>query len=158
MVRAYLSIGSNIKPRQHIRGALSKLEALYGCLLISPVYESRAVGFEGENFLNLAAGFDTDEDVHAINRSLALIEKEHGRKRDGNRFNSRTLDLDLLLYGDLIIQENSLPRDEILKYAFVLQPLADIAPLERHPQTGERYADLWARFDSSKQTLWKVDF
>lgn len=160
MAEAYISIGSNIEPLRHIRAALRSLYAQFGNLSVSPVYESHAVGFEGNNFYNLVVGLSTDKDVFSVNRLLSKLETENGRIRTpGQKFNSRTLDLDLLLYDDLCLDKDglSLPRDEILKYAFVLRPLADILPEGRHPQTGERYFDLWARFDKSSQPMWEVD-
>ncbi len=76
---------------------------------------------------------------------------EHGRVHGGNKFEARTLDLDLVLYGDLILSEGRLqiPRDEITRYAFVLEPLAEVSPDLRHPETNIRYAELWENFDKS---------
>ena len=78
------------------------------------------------------------------------IEQRHGRQRGGEKFSSRTLDLDVLTYGDEMRDEDSrhLPRDEILKYAFVLAPLADVAADELHPELGESYGSLWKRYDA----------
>jgi 2-amino-4-hydroxy-6-hydroxymethyldihydropteridine diphosphokinase len=118
------------------------------------------VGFEGDNFLNLVAGLDTDQEVHDVNRQLHAIEDAHGRQRNGPRFSPRTLDLDLLLYDDLILSEDKLqlPRDEITHNAFVLRPLADIAPDLRHPVTGQTMAELWQAFDQTSQRLWPIPF
>ncbi len=143
--RCWLSIGSNLDREQSIRGAIQDLRATYGELTLSPVYESVAVGFSGAPFLNLVAGIDTDEPVEAINARLRAIEDAHGRVRGPDKFAPRTLDIDLLTWGDAVgrIDSYELPRDEILKYAFVLGPLADVAPRARHPLDGRRYADLW---------------
>jgi 2-amino-4-hydroxy-6-hydroxymethyldihydropteridine diphosphokinase len=156
MPRVYVSIGSNIAPEANIRSAVSRLRRRYGRLAVSTVYESRPVGFDGNNFYNLVVGFDTDEDLSAITGYLRTLEAEHGRVRDGNRFSSRPLDLDVLLYGDTVMQRPSLrlPRSEILEYAFVLGPLAELAPTERHPMTGETYEALWRRFNKTAQPLW----
>jgi len=158
MVQAYISVGSNIEPKKHIRASLIDMQQHYGQLVISSVYESEAVGFVGDNFYNLVVGFETEQPPLTINQTLRQIEQNHGRLRGQNKFSPRTLDLDLILYGDAILQEDSLnlPRDEILNYAFVLQPLAEILPNTKHPVTQQTYYDLWQHFDKNKQILWKV--
>lgn len=159
MAHAYVSIGSNIEPERYIRSSLESLRQQYGKLIISSVYESQAVGFSGNNFYNLVVGFETTDTIPAISQTLRHIEADHGRQRTSEKFNDRTLDLDLILYDDWVGQEGNvvLPRDEIVKYAFVLQPLAEIAPDEKHPQLQQTYADLWQQFDKSQQVLWVID-
>ncbi len=159
MAQAFVSIGSNMDPVRHLRSGISDLRAVYGKLILSPVYESHAMGFSGNNFYNLVAAFVTERDARAVGRSLRQIEQQNGRERSGERFSNRSLDLDLLLYDDLVLQEAglSLPRDEILKYAFVLRPLSDIYPTGKHPVTGQRYLELWQGFDKSSQPLWSTD-
>ncbi|MFZ5592752.1 MAG: 2-amino-4-hydroxy-6-hydroxymethyldihydropteridine diphosphokinase [Pseudomonadota bacterium] len=160
MARVYVSIGSNIDRQSNIRSALAALRESFGQLTISPVYESKAVGFAGDDFYNLTVGFDSTLDPLAINHVLRDIEHRHGRVRGDSGWTSRTLDLDLLLYGQLISDSHGLmlPRGEIIKYAFVLCPLAEIAGEEHHPVSGVRYSDLWAAFDKEAQQLWRVDF
>ncbi len=158
MARVYVSIGSNIDREASIRGGVAALAARFGELTLSSVYESEAVGFAGENFLNLVAAFDTGQDVQTVTAALRDIEDNYGRDRSGPRFSSRTLDLDLLLYDDLVLAQPQIPRHEILENAFVLWPLAEIAPDACHPQEGVTFGDLWARFDKSRQALWPVDF
>ena len=148
MPRVWVSIGSNIERERHIRAALADLREKFGDLVVSPVYETEAVGFAGDAFFNLVVGFDTvlaPSELHGLMRE---IEARHGRERSGEKFSARTLDLDLLTYGDAIIDEGgkALPRDEILRYAFVLAPLADVAGAELHPERGENYRTLWERF------------
>ena len=151
MIKVFLSLGSNIDRERHLPSALAELERRFGPLTVSSTYETAAVGFDGPPFHNLVAAFSTDLSVERIAQILAEIEERHGRTRQCTKFSSRTLDIDLILYGDLIQREGKLqlPRDEITRYAFVLEPLAEIAPNQRHPVTGERYADLWAHFDKS---------
>ena len=158
MARAYISIGSNVNREDNIRAAIDALRHHYGHLLLSRVFESEAVGFQGENFYNLVAGFDTDSSPADIAYILHRIERACGRSRQGPRFGPRVLDLDLVLYENLVIDEPGLqlPRQDILNYAFVLQPLAEIAPRLRHPVLGKCYADLWAAFDDSSKRLWPV--
>jgi 2-amino-4-hydroxy-6-hydroxymethyldihydropteridine diphosphokinase len=160
MARVYVSIGSNIERDANIRGGVTDLKKYFGELELSRVYESESVGFDGDNFYNLVAAFDTDEDVLTVAKILHDIENDHGRTREGPRFSSRTLDIDMLLYDDAVMQQGKLelPRDEITKNAFVLWPLAEIAPDLEHPVLGTSYAEMWAAFDKDKQPLWPVEF
>jgi 2-amino-4-hydroxy-6-hydroxymethyldihydropteridine diphosphokinase len=148
MPRVYVSIGSNVEREKNIRGALAALRERFGTVTASRVYECPAVGFDGADFYNLVAAFDTDESVEAVHAALAAMETAHGRTRSGPRFSPRTLDLDILLYGDLVRHDSDLdiPRDDIGKYAFVLGPLAEIAPALAHPETGVTLAEMWRRF------------
>ena len=160
MAKIYISLGSNIDRELNTREGVRALRERFGELQLSAVYESEAVGFEGDAFYNMVIACDSDDDVFTVNQALAKIEDANGRERSGPKFSSRTLDLDLLLYDDLIIEENglSLPRDEILKNAFVLWPLAEIAPDLQHPVVNMSYADLWAVFDKSKESLQTIRF
>ncbi len=151
MPGVYLSIGSNIDREKNIPSALKELEDLFGELEVSNVYETAAVGFEGPPFYNLAIIFYSEKPVREIAKILREIEIRHGRTQKSEKFSGRTLDLDILLYGDLILRDDKLqiPRDDILRYAFVLEPLAEIAPDQRHPVTHERFSDLWNNFDKA---------
>lgn len=160
MTRIYISLGSNIDREINTRAAVAALRAHYGELLLSSVFESEAVGFEGSNFYNMVIAADTDEDVHEVARVLRKIEDDHGRSRSGPKFSSRTLDLDLLLYGDQVIHEPGLqiPRDEILQRAFVLWPMAEIAHDIQHPLAKRSYGELWQAFDKSQERLLPIHF
>lgn len=155
-MHGYISIGSNIEKEIHIPASLQALETHFGELVLSSIYESEPVGFSGEVFHNLIVRFESNLDVKTVAKQLRQIELDNGRTRESQKFSSRTLDLDLILYGDLIISDGRLqiPRDEIERYAFVLEPLAEIAPLEPHPLSGISYGQLWENFDKShlKQT------
>ena len=159
MARVYLSIGSNQQRYHHITSAVTELRQRFSNLIVSTVYESTAVGFEGDNFLNLVVGFDTPLALETVYQQLRQMEDEHGRKRGEEKFSSRTLDLDILTWGDRvgIHSDIKLPRDEIHRYAFVLKPLAEIAPDQCYPGSQDRYADLWQQFDPSDQKLWAVE-
>jgi len=127
-------------------------------LVLSPIYESEAVGFSGDNFFNLVAKFNTDLSVGELNTALKAIEDNHGRERTGPKFSGRTLDIDILTYDDLVgeIDGVSLPRDEITKNAFVLLPMKDIAADVQHPELEVSYGRLWFFYDKDKQKLWQV--
>ena len=158
MPRVWLGLGSNIDRERHIRGAVQALRRQFGQLIISSVYESEAVGFEGAAFYNLIVGIDTDRPANELTELFRSIESEHGRVRSGSGFASRTLDIDLLTYGDQVLKEGQLklPREEITHYAFVLLPLSEVAGDERHPVVGKRYRELWEEFDGTRQPLWPV--
>ena len=160
MAWVYISLGSNIDREELTRAGVASLKSHYGELLLSSVYESEAVGFVGEDFYNMVIALQTDEDVHRVASKLRQIEDQHGRDRSGPRFSSRTLDLDLLLYDDLILHEGKLqlPRDEILERAFVLWPLAEISPDRVHPVAKKSYSELWQAFDKSQEKLRPITF
>jgi len=146
MNRVYVGIGSNIDRQRWVRRGLDALALHFGILHLSPVYESAAVGFAGDSFYNLVAGFDTELPLAELAEILQHIEKDCGRRRNhATRFSSRTLDLDILCYGDLCgrIEGLQLPRPEILQHDFVLRPLAELAPGEMHPHEGRTWAELW---------------
>ncbi len=160
MATIYISLGRNINREQNTRAGITALKKAFGGLVLSSVYESESVGFDGDAFYNMVIACQTDEAVHEANQVLRDIEDDNGRDRSGPKFSSRTLDLDLLLYDDLILDERglTLPRGEILKNAFVLWPLAEVAPDLVHPQAGASYADLWSSFDKSKESLKPITF
>ncbi len=151
MPNGYISIGSNIDKDKNILASLKALEHHFGKLTISSIYESDAVGFTGDAFYNLVVGFKSEKDVHEVAHLLRQIELDNGRTRNSQKFSPRTLDLDLILYDGLILNEGHLqiPRDEIERYAFVLEPLAEIAPTLKHPVSQVSYADLWEKFDKT---------
>ena len=159
MTTVYVSIGSNIDRERNMRAAIESLRARFGPVTVSSTYESESVGFAGDNFYNTVAAFDTDLAAGAVIDILRSIEAQQGRVRDGERFASRTLDIDLLLYGDLVEHSDTLdvPPAELEKYAFVLLPLSEIAPDLRHPETGVTFANMWRGFRQRGQRLWRVE-
>ena len=145
MSHVYLSLGSNIEPEKHLRAAINALHAQFGDLLVSSVHRTRAVGFDGPAFLNMAIGMETSWTPQDLDCWLHALEDREGRRRDVERYSSRTLDIDIILFGDLIVHgpgHLQIPRDE-LKHAFVLAPLAEIGPYARHPQSGRSMSELW---------------
>lgn len=155
MARVYLSLGSNLEPHRYLRAAIDELRQRFGELSVSPAYRSKSVGFDGADFVNLAVGMDTDLPPEALNEWLHAMEDRHGRRRDVPRFSDRTLDVDIVLYDDLVRQGEGhldIPRKE-LRHAFVLKPLADIAPTLPHPVSGQTMAALWAAFPADSEPL-----
>ncbi|ORU92286.1 MAG: 2-amino-4-hydroxy-6-hydroxymethyldihydropteridine pyrophosphokinase [Cycloclasticus sp. symbiont of Bathymodiolus heckerae] len=160
MATVYLSIGSNIERETHIRTGINALKKQFGNVDLSSVYEAAAVGFDGEPFLNLIAAFSTQKSPAEVDTILDAIEKENGRTSEQKKFNPRTLDLDLILYDDYISGDPNLeiPRDEITRYAFVLEPLAELAGDLKHPVTQQSYKALWAHFDKQGLMQKRISF
>ncbi|MGI9228245.1 MAG: 2-amino-4-hydroxy-6-hydroxymethyldihydropteridine diphosphokinase [Gammaproteobacteria bacterium] len=155
MARVFVGVGSNVDRQRHIRAGVQALQTLFTNVQVSTIYQNAAVGFAGEDFYNLVVAFTTDEDVTATYYLLRGIEDAHGRDRKQPRFSPRTLDLDLLLYDDLVMHNDlfQIPRDDIDKYAFVLKPLAELAVDIAHPVSGKTFAALWEAFNQSGQEL-----
>lgn len=153
MPRVYVSIGSNIEREHNIRAAVGALRESFNNVETSPVYECKAEGFEGDEFYNLVVRFDTDESLERLCDRLTQIEAAQGRVRTGARFAPRTLDIDVLLYGDIVRHDDrfDIPRRDIAIYAHVLGPLVALAPDQRHPETGERLAERWRHFDNKAE-------
>lgn len=146
MGKAYLSLGSNVEAERNLRSAFAALSARFGSIVASMTYRFPAVGFDGPDFLNAAAVIDSDLDPQALNVWLHELEDAHGRDRSGPRFGDRPLDIDIVFYDDLVLSgpgHLQLPRDE-LRHAFVLRPLAEIAPDFVDPRSGRTLAALWA--------------
>jgi 2-amino-4-hydroxy-6-hydroxymethyldihydropteridine diphosphokinase len=155
MARIYIGLGSNIDPEHNIASGLSALMEHFGRLTMSATYATEPVGFEGDEFYNLVVGCNSNDDVNVVVEVLKRIESSHGRKHNEPKYSSRMLDLDLLTFDDLVLQNEkiSIPRVDISKYAFVLKPLAQIAPDTRHPETGVTYKVMWDRFANSAGIL-----
>ncbi|HEY5716558.1 MAG TPA: 2-amino-4-hydroxy-6-hydroxymethyldihydropteridine diphosphokinase [Psychromonas sp.] len=156
MAQVFVGVGSSINKTENIRSGIASLRAAFGELALSPIYESEAVGFSGVNFYNLVVELHTQLGIDELIKKLKSIEVEHGRPENAAKFAPRTLDLDLLLYGQQIDPQIDVPRAEILKNAFVLKPLADLAPTLTHPISGETYQTLWHNYPHEKQKLWEI--
>ena len=152
MAQVYIGVGSNIDKHLHIPQVLKELRQQFGKIDISPLYQTPAIGFEGEDFYNLVVGLNTQLTPHQLHKVLRQIEAHHQRVRvSENQFISRTLDLDQLLFDDFQIKDDSIeiPNPDILDYAFVLKPLADVAGKVIHPSLNKSIQQLWNEFDKS---------
>ena len=157
-VRVYLSAGSNVAPLESLARALAALRGRFPDLEVSTAYANAAVGFKGADFINLAAGFTTGLALQQLLVELHSIEELCGRGRADPQWAPRRMDLDVLLYGDLVgeFAGAKLPRPDLLKRAYMLGPLAEIAPDVVHPVAGATIAELWARFDQGAHRLRRV--
>jgi len=157
MARIFIGIGSSINRRENIREGVLLLKANFGELKLSSVYESEAVGFKGGHFYNLVAELTSDLSISLVIKTLKNIEMQLGRPVKAVKYAPRTLDLDLLLYDQEIDYSRDLPRAEITKNAFVLQPLAELAPTLMHPILAVSYQQLWLQYPVNEQKLWKIE-
>lgn len=159
MPLALLSLGSNVDPERHLGIALDALRARFGAVRVSAAYRTRAVGFDGADFLNAGAAIETDLAPEALDAWLHALEDAHGRDRSAPRFGDRTLDIDLVLYDDRIVDGPGhlrVPRDE-LRHAFVLRPLAEIVPDAVEPRSGRTLAAMWADSPARDTVMTAVD-
>jgi len=141
----YVGIGSNINKAHNLRSCVHTLQQIFRNIKKSSVYQSSAVGFNGDDFYNMVVRLETSLTPEYVSKVFFEIEKRHGRKRGKDQFVSRVLDLDLLLYDNLITDNNGLllPHKDLMKHAFVLKPMQEIAGDLRHPKTGICFAELW---------------
>jgi len=153
-VTAYLGLGANVDdPARQVRRAFDELAALPASRLVSrsPLYKSPPLGPPDQpDYVNAVAALETTLPPLELLAALRAIEVLHGRKRDGSRWGPRSLDLDILLYGDLILDtpELSLPHPGLHERAFVLYPLHDVAPDLEVPGRG-RVRELRARLGAA---------
>ena len=155
MADVYVAAGSNVEPEKNLARALDELEQAFGTLAISPAYRNPAVGFAGEDFINLVVGFRTDDPPAQVKEKLERIEASCGRLRGAPKWAPRTMDLDILIYDQRVSAEPGLllPRPDLLRRAFMLKPLADLAPGLRHPTERRTIGELWAQFPAADHPL-----
>jgi 2-amino-4-hydroxy-6-hydroxymethyldihydropteridine diphosphokinase len=154
----YVAAGSNVAPERNLAQAVAAIAREFPGAVFSAWYRNRALGFAGEDFINLVAGFDTPLPVGAVLAKLHAIETACGRPRGAPRWAPRSMDLDVLLYGGLVCDEPGLklPRPDLLKRAYMLGPLAQLAPQVVHPTAQLTIGELWRRFDQSAHPLLPV--
>ncbi len=148
MTQVLLGIGSNLAPETHIPRAIKALSSTFSDCRFSPIYRCAAVGHSGPPFLNLAATCNSPFNLQTTCDRLRQLESKLGRVRQADKFAPRVIDIDLLTFGDLCLEKGGLrlPREDLLEYAFVLKPVADLVPEQCHPQLGTSYAELWQGF------------
>ena len=158
MTQVLVAAGSNIEPVANLRRALDLLARQYPRLQCSRAYRNAAVGFEGEDFVNLVAGFDTDDDVQSVLARLHEAEAACGRARDAPKWAPRSMDLDILLFGDRVCDEPGLvlPRPDLARRAYMLGPMAELAPDFVHPTVGSTLRELWSAFDREAHPMQPV--
>lgn len=157
LTRVLLGLGSNARREQNLTAGLDALEQMLGDMHCSPVFESLAVGYKGDNFYNLVVSGTTALPLTELDRRLKFIEADNGRYAPDRK--GLPLDIDVLMYGDLMGNYHGLelPRPETLKNAFVLWPLSLLVPDLSHPRAERSFADLW-QTSAIEQQLWPVPF
>ncbi len=156
MTDVYIGVGSNIDAQQNLTSAIDVLQERMGAVELSCTYRNPPVGFDGDDFLNLVLRLHSDAGPVAVEKILNEIERRAGRARTGQGPGPRSLDLDLLLYGSLVDAELRLPHKDVLKYSFVLRPLAELAPTLAHPITGIPVAQSWLEMAPTNPPLTDV--
>ncbi len=158
MPRVFVAAGSNIEPEKNLARAAREMARAFPDVRFSPWYRNKAVGFEGEDFINFVATFNSELPVHAVVNRLREIETLCGRPREALKWAPRSMDLDILLYGDMVHEEPGLklPRPDLLRRAFMLGPMADLAPEVVHPTLHVTIGELWKRFDQAAHPMTRV--
>jgi len=158
-VPVFIAAGSNVEAPRKLSLALDELEREFGAITVSNAYRNTAIGFEGPDFINMVAGFTTALGVREVKDRLHRIEALCGRLRSAPKWASRSMDLDILLYDDLVCDEPglTLPRPDLLRRAYMLGPLAEIAPELRHPTANRTIRELWSEFDRAAHPLHRVE-
>lgn len=159
MTRAYVAAGSNVEPIRNLHRALDVLDRHFAPLQLSRAYRNPAVGFSGEDFVNLVVAFDTNLDVRAMMAHLHEAEADCGRERDAPKWAPRAMDLDVLLFGDLTCDEPGLvlPRPDLVRRPYMLGPMAEIASSVVHPTLGKTMSELWQEFDRTAHPMQAVE-
>jgi 2-amino-4-hydroxy-6-hydroxymethyldihydropteridine diphosphokinase len=158
-VRVFVAAGSNVEPEKNLAAACAQIAHTWPDARFSRAYRNAAVGFEGPDFINLVVAFSAAQPLHWVIEKLRGIETNCGRPRYAPKWASRTMDLDVLLYGELVEQtaDHTLPRPDLLKRPYMLGPLAELAPQVLHPLAGRTIGDLWRHFDHGGHALVPVE-
>lgn len=151
MPDVYVAAGSNVRPRQHLTRAIALLREQWPGLVVSQAWANKPVGFEGDDFINLAVGLRTEDGLAQVLERLHAVEAACGRRRDDPKWGPRSMDLDVLLYGDQVGEFPGaiLPRPDLVRRPYMLGPLAEIAPQVMHPTLAKTIEELWEAFDSA---------
>jgi 2-amino-4-hydroxy-6-hydroxymethyldihydropteridine diphosphokinase len=156
--RVFVAAGSNLQPETHLPRACADIRHSWPDAVFSRAYRNVAVGFDGPDFINLVVGFTTAQPLDTVIARLRAIETQCGRPRYAPKWASRTMDLDVLLFGDLVEKtaDYTLPRPDLLKRPYMLGPLAEIAPEVVHPVAQKTIAQLWKEFDRDGHAMNEV--
>jgi 2-amino-4-hydroxy-6-hydroxymethyldihydropteridine diphosphokinase len=159
MIEVFVAAGSNIDPLRNLSAALERLEHSYPPLRVSPAYRNKAVGFAGDDFVNLVVGFNTDQTLEQVRARLQQIESECGRPREAPKWAPRSMDLDILLFDAEVRNEPGLivPRPDLVKRPYMLKPIVDIAPDLQHPTLHRTMRELWDEFDGKDHAMVVVE-
>ena len=159
MSEVYVAAGSNVDPERHLRIAAKEIARVFPGARFSGAYRNAAVGFEGEDFINFVVGFSTDMPVEAVIAELQRIEGLCGRTRDAPKWAPRSMDLDILVFGDRVCDLPGLvlPRPDLLKRPYMLGPMAELAPDFLHPTRLSTMAQLWENFDRAAHSMVRVE-
>ncbi|CAB9541157.1 2-amino-4-hydroxy-6-hydroxymethyldihydropteridine pyrophosphokinase (EC 2.7.6.3) [uncultured Gammaproteobacteria bacterium] len=156
MSEIHINIGSNQNRRHNVAQAIEALKMNFFNVVCSDIFESAAVGFKGMDFYNMGVNATTDLSITDVLSVLHTIENNQGRDRSQPKFSSRKIDLDLVLYDKVVDEKNNLPRNDILKYNFVLLPLAQLSPQSVHPLENKTYKQLSATINQLKSYNIKI--
>ncbi len=147
MITVYVGVGSNLERYQHIEAAIEELKRLGSELKLSTIYECASEGFDSHPFFNLVVEMKTSLSLDEFQASLKEAEIRWGREVDAKKFQDRTLDMDILLFGDVISEVSPVvPRSDIYKYPFVIQPLYELCPELRIPGSDLLVKQVWNNF------------
>jgi 2-amino-4-hydroxy-6-hydroxymethyldihydropteridine diphosphokinase len=159
--RIYLSLGSNIEPEKNLPAAVRLLKDFGNVESVSTVWETPPLGYADQaNFLNAAVLVITHLSAEEFQETaIRQIEMELGRVRSGQKFGPRTIDVDIMLFNDEILQigHRNIPSPEILERAFVAIPLAEIDPDYQHPNTKQSLSEISELFDQTKAQMKRRD-
>ncbi|MEC6908604.1 2-amino-4-hydroxy-6-hydroxymethyldihydropteridine diphosphokinase [Photobacterium piscicola] len=157
MITAYISIGSNIDREHYLPAGVKAVAQLASSWRMSRIFEAEPVGFNGDNFFNSVIEIKTSLSLATLQQSLKEIELQLGRPENTQKNQSRTIDLDILLYGDVVCEcSPTIPRSDLYKFAFVLWPMSELCPELVIPGQQQTIAELWQNF-SPQQSLWPVE-
>ena len=151
MTKVYLGLGANIDPEACLQAGVVALQASFQQVRLSPVYQTEAIGIDGPDFLNMVVEMDCHLSLPELRQWIKDIETKHGRERQQPQPSCHRLDMDVLLFGDLVDEAQNVPRKDIYTRAYVLKPLSDLAPHLTCPLTQQSMADIWrdSRLDQS---------
>jgi 2-amino-4-hydroxy-6-hydroxymethyldihydropteridine diphosphokinase len=152
MTKVYLGLGANIDPEACLQAGIAALRQHFSQVRLSPVYQTQAIGIDGPDFLNMVVEIDCHLSLAELRAWIKQIETEHGRERNLPQPSCHRLDMDVLLFGDLVDAEQNLPRKDVLTRAYVLQPLADVAPELVYPGMAKTMAELWQESRLNQKT------